>query len=254
MTLTEKAALAERAARASGEMLEHHGAFKVRRKGENDFVTEMDLKSEELIRQTLLAACPEDQFFGEETGGATLAPGRWIVDPIDGTANFMRGQRLYTISIAYEHDGVLQIGCVYCPGTDELFLAVRGHGATLNGQPIHVSNTPLRDAIVHMGFGVRIPPHRERTLTVFPALLRKVSDVRRTGSAAYDLCCVACGRADAYLELGINLYDYGAGYVILTEAGGSFSGWAEGEDGLASGNPLASNGVIHEEIRALVNE
>jgi myo-inositol-1(or 4)-monophosphatase len=105
-----------------------------------------------------------------------------------------------------------------------------------------------------MGFGARIPPHRERTLTVFPALLRKVSDVRRTGSAAYDLCCVACGRADAYLELGINLYDYGAGYVIVTEAGGSFSGWAVGEDGLTSGNPLASNGVIHEEIRALVNE
>ncbi len=254
MTLTEKAALAERAARASGEMLEHHGAFKVRRKSENDFVTEMDFRSEALIRQMLLTACPEDQFFGEETGGATQAPGRWIVDPIDGTANFMRGQRLYTISIAYEHDGVLQIGCVYCPGTDELFLAVRGRGATLNGQPIHVSNTPLGDAIVHMGFGVRNPAHRERTLAAFPALLRKVSGVRRTGSAAYDLCCVASGRADAYLELGINLYDYGAGYVILTEAGGKFSGWLDGEDGLASGNPLASNGVIHEDIRAIIRE
>ena len=253
MTLTEKAALAERAARASGEMLEHHGAFKIRRKSENDFVTEMDFKSEALIRETLLSACPEDQFFGEETGGATQAPGRWIVDPIDGTANFMREQRLYTISIAYEHDSVLQIGCVYCPGTDELFLAVRGQGATLNGQPIHVSDTAiLRDAIVHMGFGVRIPPHRERTLAVFPALLRSVSDVRRTGSAAYDMCCVAAGRADAYLELGINLYDYGAGYVILTEAGGRFTGWEDGEDGLASGNPLASNGVIHREIQALI--
>jgi len=253
MTLTEKAALAERAARASGDMLEHHGAFKVRRKSENDFVTEMDFKSEALIRQTLLTACPEDQFFGEETGGATRAPGRWIVDPIDGTVNFMRGQRLYTISIAYEHDGALQIGCVYCPGTDELFLAVRGQGATLNGQPIHVSDTvSLRDAIVHVGFGVRVAPHRERTLAVFPALLRGVSDVRRTGSAAYDLCCVAAGRADAYLELGINLYDYGAGYVILTEAGGRFTGWEDGEDGLASGNPLASNGVIHREIQALI--
>ncbi len=253
MTLTEKAALAERAARASGEMLEHHGAFKVRRKGENDFVTEMDFKSETLIREVLLTACPEDQFFGEESGGATRAPGRWIVDPIDGTANFMRGQRLYTISIAYEHDGALQIGCVYCPGTDELFLGVRGHGATLNGQPIHVSDTAsLRDAIVHMGFGVRVPPDRERTLAVFPALLRSVSDVRRTGSAAYDMCCVAAGRADAYLELGINLYDYGAGYVILTEAGGRFSGWADNEDGLVSGNPLASNGVIHEAIRQIV--
>jgi len=253
MTLTEKAALAERAARASGEMLEHHGTFKVRRKSENDFVTEMDFKSEALIRRMLLSTCPEDQFFGEETGGATRAPGRWIVDPIDGTVNFMRGQRLYTISIAYEHDGALQIGCVYCPGTDELFLAVRGQGATLNGQPIHVSETAsLRDAIVHMGFGVRNPADRERTLSTFPTLLPRVSDVRRTGSAAYDLCCVASGRADAYLELGINLYDYGAGYVILTEAGGRFTGWADDEDGLASGNPLATNGVIHEAIRQIV--
>ena len=253
MTIIEKAALAEKAARASGEMLEHHGAFKVRRKSENDFVTEMDYKSEALIREMLLTACPEDQFFGEESGGPASAPGRWIVDPIDGTSNFMRGQRLYTISIAYEHDGALQIGCVYCPGTDELFLAVRGQGATLNGQPIHVSDTAsLRDAIVHMGFGVRNPAHRERTLSVFPALLPRVSDVRRTGSAAYDLCCVAAGRADAYLELGINLYDYGAGYVILTEAGGTFTGWADGEDGLASGNPLASNGVIHEAVRQIV--
>ena len=128
MTLNEKAALAERAARASGEMLEHHGAFKVKRKSENDFVTEMDYKSEALIREMLLTACPEDQFFGEEGGGPSAATGRWIVDPIDGTANFMRGQRLYTISIAYEHDGILRIGCVYCPGTDELFLGGAGSG------------------------------------------------------------------------------------------------------------------------------
>ena len=253
MTFMEKARLAERAARASGAMLEAPGAFEIRRKSENDFVTEMDLKSEQLIRDILLTACPEDEFFGEEYGGATQAVGRWIVDPIDGTANFMRGQRLYTISIAYEHDGELAAGCVYCPGTDELFLAVRGQGATLNGHPIHVSDTAsLRDAIVHMGFGVRVPSHRERTLAVFPALLRSVSDVRRTGSAAYDLCCVAAGRADAYLELGINLYDYGAGYVILTEAGGTFTGWADGEDGLASGNPLATNGRIHEAVRQIV--
>ena len=125
MTFMEKARLAERAARASGAMLEAHGAFEIRRKSENDFVTEMDLKSEQLIRDILLTACPEDEFFGEEYGGATQAVGRWIVDPIDGTANFMRGQRLYTISIAYEHDGELAAGCVYCPGTDELFLAAR---------------------------------------------------------------------------------------------------------------------------------
>ena len=252
MTILEKARLAERAARAAGEMLEHHGAFKVKRKSANDFVTEMDVKSEMLIRDMLLSACPEDQFFGEETGGATAAVGRWIVDPIDGTSNFMRGQRIYTISIAYEHDGVLMIGCVYCPGTDELFLAVKGEGATVNGKPIHVADTSLSDAIVHLGFGHRIPANRERTLAIFPALTRAVSDVRRTGTAAYDLCCVASGRSDAFLELGLNLYDYAAGYVILTEAGGRFTGWEDGEDGVASGNPLATNGVIHEPLRDIL--
>lgn len=252
MNLMEKAALAEETARASGEMLEHHGAFKVRRKDVNDFVTEMDYKSEALIRERLLTACPEDEFFGEEGGGATQAVGRWIVDPIDGTANYMRGQRLYTISIAYEHDGVLQIGCVYCPGTDELFLGVRGQGATLNGKPIHVARTPLSDAIVHLGFGHRIPENRVRTMGVFPELLRRVSDVRRSGSAAYDLCCVAAGHADAFAELGLCLYDYAAGYVVLTEAGGRFTDWEAGEDGLATGNLLATNGVIHEELRALL--
>jgi len=252
MEFSEKARLAERAARASGEMLEHHGAFKVRRKSENDFVTEMDFKSEALIRDMLLTACPEDQFFGEETGGATSAAGRWIVDPIDGTANFMRGQRLYTISIAYEHDGVLQIGCVYCPGTQELFLAERGRGATLNGQSIRVSAAPLSDAIVHLGFGHRIPANRERTLAMFPALARSVSDVRRSGTAAYDLGCVAAGRADGFVELGLNLYDYAAGYVIVTEAGGRFTGWQEGEDGLATGNLLVTNGVIHEQLRDIL--
>ena len=253
MNLREKAALAERTARAAGEMLESCGAFRVKRKAENDFVTEMDFKSEALIREALLSACPEDAFFGEETGGAAKAKGRWIVDPIDGTANFMRGQRLYTVSIAYERRGELVAGCVYCPGTDELFLAAKGEGATLNGRPIHASRTAApRDAIIHMGFGHRIPENREKTLALFPRLLRAVSDVRRSGSAAYDLCCVADGRCDAFVELGLNLYDYAAGRVILAEAGGRFTGWLAGEDGLATGNVLATNGVLHEALRALL--
>ena len=253
MDFSDKARLAERAARAAGEMLEHHGAFTVRRKSENDFVTEMDFKSESLIRETLLSACPEDEFFGEETGGASRAEGRWVVDPIDGTANFMRGQRLYTISIAYEHEGKLVIGCVYCPGTDELFLAERGRGATLNGQPIHVSGVDvLRNSLIHLGFGHRDPKCLERTLSLFPRMIASISDVRRSGTAAYDVCSVAAGRAEAFVELGLNLYDYAAGYVILTEAGGRFSGWEDGENGLASGNVVATNGLLHEAVRELL--
>ena len=110
------------------------------------------------------------------------------------------------------------------------------------------------DAIVHLGFGHRVPANRERTLRLFPRLMCSVSDVRRTGSAAYDLCCAASGRSDAFVELGLNLYDYAAGCVILTEAGGRFTGWADGEDGIASGNILATNGAIHEELRDILLE
>lgn len=254
MTLREKAELAEKTARAAGEMLEHHGVLHVRRKAENDFVTEMDVKSEELIRERLLSACPEDAFFGEESGGATRATGRWIVDPIDGTANFMRGQRLYTISIAYEHEGALMIGCVYCPATDEMFTGIRGEGAVCNGIPIHVSQTQrLRDAIVHIGFGHRNPEYLLETEGVLFPLLRSVSDLRRTGTAAYDLCTVAAGRAEAFIEQGLSIYDYAAGYVILTEAGGRMDGWHPWQEPLATGCLLAGNGRVNAGIQALLN-
>ena len=180
MTLREKAQLAERAARASGEMLEKHDPFKIKRKSENDFVTEMDYKSEALIRETLLAACPEDAFFGEETGGATEAEGRWVVDPIDGTTNFMRGHRLYAISIAYEHHGVLTIGCVYCPGTDELFLGVRGQGATLNGKPIHVTHNPLEKALTAIGTSPYYAELANATCYVIHEFLTKGGDIIRS--------------------------------------------------------------------------
>lgn len=254
MTLREKARAAERAARASGEMLERHGAGRVTRKSENDFVTEMDLKSENLIREMLLADCPEDDFFGEEGGGATEADGRWIVDPIDGTANYMRGLRLYTISIAYELHGELAIGVVYCPGTDEMFVGVRGEGATCNGAPLHVSATSvLRDAIVGFGYGHRDPALFAESEQVLMPLMRAVSDMRRSGSAAYELCCLAAGRTDVFIEQGIFIYDYAAGLVLLREAGGRVTGWHPWQDPVRDGGMIASNGLLNEAVSAILN-
>ena len=234
-------------------MLEHHSSYKVRRKSENDFVTEMDYKSETLIRDMLLTACPEDEFYGEEGGGATQAPGRWVVDPIDGTVNFMRGHRTYAISIAYEQAGELVIGCVYVPGTDQLYLGVKGEGATLNGKPIHVSDTSvLRDSLVEFGYGNRNFAHYSRTMPIMPRLLLSVSDIRRMGSAAYGICAVAAGANDAFFEQGLGLYDFAAGCVVLREAGGQLTGWDRDEDGVKTGNVLASNGVIHEPLREIL--
>ena len=245
---------AQRAAREAAQMLEHHGTLHIRTKAENDFVTECDLASETMIRDALLGACPEDVFYGEETGGDLKAQGVWIVDPIDGTVNFMRGQRLYTISIAYRLKGEMAVGVVYCPGTDEMFVGVRGEGATLNGRPIRVSDiADAKRAIVHIGFGHRNARHLAETEAVLFPLIRAISDLRRSGSAAYDVCSVAAGRAEAFIEQGLGIYDYAAGLVILEEAGGRMDGWHPGEDPVATGSLLAGNGVLNGTIQTLIN-
>lgn len=254
MTLHEKADLAQKAARLSGEMLLNHPHTPARHKAENDFVTEMDVKSEELIRRVLLDACPEDSFFGEEEGGATCANGRWIVDPIDGTANFFKGELLYTISIAYELHEELVVGCVYCPPTNEMWVGVKGEGATLNGKPIHVSDeSVLRESFFHMSFCHRNDWANEYVMERLPLLTKRVSDMRRTGSAAYDLCSVASGRCEGFFELCLHIYDIAAGVVILREAGGMVSDWREGKDPLTSGHVLATNGLIHEALREILS-
>ena len=244
--LHARLAVAERAAREAGDALRHHGRIQVRAKADNDYVTEMDVKTEQALRSALLGAFPEDEFLGEESGGAERAAGRWIVDPIDGTQSFMRGHHGYAISIGYEHDGVMQIGCVYMPDNDEMFCAIRGEGATLNGEPIHVSDiSDPHQAIAHLGYGHRCKPNRDRTMRLLPDLFDRISDIRRFGSAAYALCCVACGRSEIFFELGLHIYDLAAGVVILEEAGGRASGWTADAD-WRDGDVLATNGLLHE--------
>lgn len=253
LTLREKAILAEKAARTAGEILLNHPHTPAHHKAENDFVTEMDVASEKLIRSILLSECPEDGFLGEEGGGNEKATGRWIVDPIDGTANFFKGELLYTISIAYELHGELVVGCVFCPPTGEMWIGVKGEGATLNGNPIHVSTeaTP-RNAFLHMSFCHREPLANEYVMERLKTITREYSDLRRTGSAAYDLCSVASGRCEGFFELFLHIYDIAAGVVILNEAGGMVSGWKTDDDALISGHILATNGRIHEHLRQIL--
>lgn len=253
MTLREKALLAEKAARAAGELLMNHPHTPARHKAENDFVTEMDLASEKLIQSILLGACPEDGFYGEEGGGNETASGRWIVDPIDGTSNFFKGELLYTVSIAYELHGELAVGCVFCPPTNEIWVGVKGEGATMNGQPIHVSDQAVpRESFLHMSFCHRVPWANAYVMERLKTITRSYSDLRRTGSAAYDLCSIASGRCEGFFELCLHIYDVAAGIVILKEAGGMTTGWLPGDDGLKSGHILASNGKIHEHLRGIL--
>lgn len=247
MDWTARALAAERAARSAGKMLVHHGALRFTEKAENDFVTELDPKSEKMIREILLSEFPEDAFYGEEGGGAEHAHGRWIVDPIDGTQSFLRGQHGWCVSIAYEYEGELVVGCVYAPDVDELFLAVRGKGALLNGKPIHVSPvSDPRKGILHFGYGHRVPESFKRFIALVPDLFAKISDVRRYGTAAYGLCTVACGRSDMFAELSLCLYDIAAAKVILEEAGGKMTGWKGESDAVVTGNVAATNGFLHD--------
>ena len=186
-----------------------------------DMVTEVDTASEALIVGLILQARPQDGILAEEGSAREGSSGvRWVIDPVDGTTNFLYGFPAYAVSIAVEEAGEAVAGVVYNAATRELFAAAKGRGATLNGKPIHVSGeTDLGKALVATGFGYD-PAVRKRQAATLTRLIGDVRDIRRAGSAALDLCSVACGRVDAYYEQGLNAWDHAAGALIVREAGG----------------------------------
>jgi len=217
-------------------------------KGPQDYLTLADAAVEKLVRGLLHDAFPTDTFFGEE-GGGTFGPSCWVVDPIDGTANFARGVPQFCVSIAYMREGAAAIGAIYNPMTDELHEGRRGGGARLNGNPIRASKTAaLAHAAVELGWSSR------RGAADYVAMVRRVLDAgasfRRAGSGALGVAHVADGRSDGYAELHINSWDCLAGIVIAEEAGARVNDFLAG-DGLRQGNPLlvAAPG-IHEALIA----
>lgn len=241
------------AARLAGDTVRSKGGFRVEKKAQNDYVTEMDVLSETMIREYLLGRYPEDAFYGEESGQAEQRRGRFIVDPIDGTTNFIHGIVPYTVSIAYELDGVLELGCVYCPLTGEMFTARRGGGSFCGEERLHVSDEPLNMAVVGTSFAHRNKAHNARMLRLFPKLCPQVNDLRRLGSAAYDMCMVAAGRYGAFLELGLNLYDFAAGALLVTEAGGVVSAWDD-DDFRGSGDILCGSRTLVAQLKDIIRE
>jgi myo-inositol-1(or 4)-monophosphatase len=196
-----------------------------------DVVTEMDRASESLIRRRLLAARPGDAILGEEGGESGAGLVRWIVDPLDGTVNYLYGLADWSVSIAAEVAGVVVAGVVAAPVHGEVFTAVLGQGAWLRAgedQPVALrcnSGVPLAQALVATGFGYAVA-RRVVQGEVVGALLPQVRDIRRGGSCAVDLCSVAAGRVDAYYERGVNYWDYAAGGLVATEAGARLGGMA----------------------------
>ena len=238
---------AQAAARLSGRMLTRRPSFHIENKAPRDFVTDMDRLSERTIIETLQARFPEDGFFGEEGGLRRQARGMWVIDPIDGTTNFVKDIPTYTISIAYVVEDDIKVGVVYAPALDEMYTAVKGGGAFRNGAPVHVSDVsdPM-SAVIGVSFVHNVPEVSARVRSQLMSLLTQVNDLRRLGSAAFDLCSVACGRLDGFVEPCLKLYDVAAGVLILREAGGIVTGWDEGEDPLKTGSIMASNGLLHD--------
>ena len=234
------------------------GTFEIRKKGEIDLVTEVDVAVERMVRALIAERHPGHDVLGEELGGpAAGSTSRycWILDPIDGTTNFAHGVPLFCCTIALEIDGELRVGAVYDPMRDELFTATRGGGAHLNGAPMRVSSTAtLLDALLVTGFPYSLQTDLDELVRLFARFLAKSRAVRRLGSAALDICYVAAGRMDGFWEQGLNAWDIAGGVLILQEAGGRITDIDGGPFVLRSGRLIASNGVLHDQMQAVIDE
>lgn len=241
------------AARAAGGLMKSHfgGGYKISSKsGINDLVTEVDKRCEEAIFRIIRSRYPGHYILSEEAGDLERdSPYKWIIDPIDGTVNYAHGVPLCCVSVALEKDGQMLMGAVYNPFLEEFFFAERGAGATLNGQTISVSdNGRLETAFLVTGFPYQWEEMPHDPMQVFGKFVKAGLPLRRLGSAAIDLCWVACGRFDGFWEHNLNAWDAAAGYLIVEEAGGRVTD--------LGGNPyspyqkrlLATNGLIHEDL------
>ncbi|OYV46845.1 MAG: inositol monophosphatase [Halothiobacillus sp. 20-53-49] len=237
--------MAVRAARAAGTVIsratDHVADLTIESKQRNDFVSEVDRQAEHAIIDILKRAYPDHHFLGEESGdtGSELSEYRWIIDPLDGTTNFLHGLPHYAVSIALEYQGRLELGVIYNPSNQELFTAERGGGAFLNNRRIRVAGLrSLESALLGTGFPFRADQDVERYLKTFRALHGPLSGIRRAGSAALDLAYVASGRLDGFWEFGLLPWDMAAGILMVREAGGIVIDFSGKEEFMASGNVL----------------
>lgn len=217
--------------------LDHERAAHIQRKGVADFVTQVDLQVQETVQQGLKEMYPQVQFMGEEKSNEEIdfAKPLWILDPVDGTTNLIHDLRHSALSLAYCEGGQLQMGIIYQPYSDEMFWAVRGQGAWLNGRRIRVTvETKLENSLVAFGTSPYRKDLAEENFALFKQVFECCADVRRLGSAALDLAYVACGRYDAFFEQNLSPWDFAAGVLLVQEAGGTVTDY--------QGNPVILTG------------
>ena len=249
--MSQELQIAVEVAKKAGEIIiSMKGKADIAEKGQNyNLVTEADTAAEKVIFDALREQFPKDTFLGEESAAdADLNASRlWIVDPLDGTTNFAHGIPHYAVSIAFAREGIVQCGVICNPVSGELFSAERGAGATCNGRMISVSSAEkLSRAVIATGFYYERGPIMERTLDSLRLLYKaNIRGMRRIGSAALDLCYVACGRFDAYFEYRLSPWDFAAGMLVVEEAGGIFTDSDGNNNGLLSKGVICSNGRLH---------
>ena len=249
--------IAVKAARRAGSIItrasEDIGSLTINDKGFNDFVSEVDLASEKEIIRVLKASYPDHAFLGEESGLSHQADNVWIIDPLDGTTNFLHGFPQYCISIALEQKGEITQAVIYDPNRNDLFTATKGQGAYLNQRRIRVSNkSKLKDSILGTGFPFRDFQHLPVYLKIFEEVVRGTSGIRRPGSAALDLAYVAAGWFDGFFEINLSKWDIAAGGLLVTEAGGMVSDFSEKEGWIESGNIVATTPKIYEPLIKII--
>ncbi|MGA0025082.1 MAG: inositol monophosphatase family protein [Burkholderiales bacterium] len=248
---------AVKAARRAGGIINRAGrnldVIAVREKAANDFVSEVDREAEQAIIRTLHEAYPKHSILAEESGASGNSEYQWIIDPLDGTTNFLHGFPQYAVSIALAHRGIVTQAVGYDPTRNDLFTASKGGGAFLNDTRIRASKRDhLKPALIATGFPYRQLEHLEAYLGMMRDIIKNTAGIRRPGSASLDLAYVAAGRVDGFWELGLSKWDIAAGALLITEAGGMV-GDLQGNDGyLDSGNIVAGNPKVFAQLLPLI--
>ncbi|TNC94660.1 MAG: myo-inositol-1(or 4)-monophosphatase [Gallionellaceae bacterium] len=249
--------IAVKAARRAGNLI-HRAAdnldhLTVTKKSHADYVSEVDRAAERIIVETLLEAYPTHAILAEEGGAQGQSEYVWIIDPLDGTTNFLHGVPQYAVSIALQHNGVLTQSVVYDPTKNDLFTATRGRGAYLNDKRLRVSKRKeMTDALIGTGFPYTRFEHMGAYMNIFQDLMQKTAGLRRPGAASLDLAWTAAGRYDGFFETGLKPWDIAGGALLISEAGGIVSDLAGNQNFLTSGHICAGNPFIHEQLLKVI--
>ena len=249
---------AVKAARSAGEIairqMRRLDELQVQPKGTNEFVTQVDQAAEQRIIEVIRERYPDHAFLAEESGASGSGEYTWIIDPLDGTTNFIHGFPVFSVSIALRIKGRLSIGVVYDPNRQEIFTAMRGQGTQVDGRRVRVSTRRSLDgALIGTGFPYRTKESLEPYLAMLGDVLSQTAGVRRPGSAALDLAYLSAGRLDGFWEFGLNVWDIAAGALLVREAGGLISELYGADDYLETGHIVAGSPKVHDALKKVLS-